>query len=61
MSQQSLNDFKDTKRTLKRKLTSLEELIEKIIDDEHGKYPITLLTIIPPNSTIFANPDHSPT
>lgn len=52
MSQQSLNDFKDTKRTLKKKLISLEELIEKIIDDEHGKCIIIYFVKSSPMSII---------
>ena len=37
MSQQALNDFKDTKRSLKQKLNSLDELISQIADDEHSE------------------------
>lgn len=38
MSQQALNDFKDTKRALKKKHEQLDELLNQIENDEHSKW-----------------------
>ena len=41
MSNQAINDFKDTKRALKQKLNQLEELMASIDDDDKGEYIYT--------------------